>query len=143
MWLVQPAEVEGAGAAAVNQKASGSMGLIRDPGEEIKEGSSKRLNCICHNCREQLIQSRPRGTGAIKKKKKPSGRRREGEEGQLPLETSETYFQRSRAQKHVLDQLAGVLVWEDELALSSYLALLVAVDTLRPILTVWRRITVT
>lgn len=31
---------------AVNQKASEGMGLIRDPGEEIKEGSSNRLNCI-------------------------------------------------------------------------------------------------
>lgn len=42
------------------------MGLIRDPGDEIKEGSSNRLNCICHNCREQLIQSRPQRNWAIK-----------------------------------------------------------------------------
>lgn len=85
-------EGRGAGATAVNQKASGGMGLIRDPGDEIKEGSSNRLNCICHNCREQLIQSRPQRNWAIKAEEG------EGEEGQLPLETSKTYFQRSRAQ---------------------------------------------
>lgn len=56
----------GAGATAVNQKASGGMGLIRDPGDEIKEGSSNRLNCICHNCREQFIQSRPQRNWGIK-----------------------------------------------------------------------------
>lgn len=83
-------EGRGAGATAVNQKASGGMGPIRDPGDEIKEGSSNRLNCICHNCREQLIQSRPQRNWGIKAE--------EEEGGQLPLETSKTYFQRSRAQ---------------------------------------------
>lgn len=38
-------------ATAVNQMAaSRGMGLIRDPGDEIKEGSGNRLNCICYNC---------------------------------------------------------------------------------------------
>lgn len=41
----------------------------------------------------------------------------EGEEGQLPLETSKNLFSKEPSPEHVLHQLAGVLVWEDVLAL--------------------------